>query len=1092
MAMSGSFGAFLQTCKAREKDPVEWTCSLCCALATDNEYIFASERGEIASLEETADRDIPHKYSSTSDIIPAKVVALARIGATCTSGLESGAIQVWNCITGKEIACHVIEQEALTCLGMLSEGECMFGLASGKVGLWRYGLDKHSILEGNHSASLTCMGITSDLKCVTAGKEGTVVVWTRDKASNQYKIQTRLQGHEGGISCLLILSPSQYVSGSQDTVIKVWDSGSELASLKGHCGAVTCLVLLNLSVLASGSEDKTVRIWSVSTMMSLSTLEGHEGAVTCLGVTSQKICVSGDSAGWIRLWDAVSWEGLAAFKGHSEAVTCLAVANNYCLTGSSDCKIHRWNFTQKKIKTFVGNFEGVKLIGGYRDARCVLYQGTNSVLHWDISKSSLIRSFEVEDANCMAEIDQDQYILGGEGCITILDTSTGQRLVKFDNVPELIRCVASLNDGRFILGASDKTLRIWSVALETEVRVLRGHDGIVECVAVSRDSKRCVSGSGDYTLREWDLTTYKHLGVIGSHEAIVTSVVMLGSTKCASAAWDQTLYLWDITQRSRLIALNELAGKLEYVLCLAVAGRNLLLSGSSDGTVRVWNTTKRLLVSTIHDHSAAVRSLAVFQDRYLSAASDGTVCQRDICEYFPFNSKSNLLEIEAHHLTRLIQGEIGVWAKSFRIREAGVNALHVLAYYNHADKLATVLRETPMLRGYFGSPLSLAIQRKTMGCVEEILQFCIEMQKSVDEMQASVRIIAADIPELLGCSCPSLAPFFAVLMQRHPDYVKDSFLCLSRSIPFTEYVEEFKRLEEREGEEELLQVQISMLKWNLASGSNESLALLKAVANCAEKKVLSTCYVESIITLKWNQQWLLILGNSVVYSLLWVLLLLSLFKPALWAVWSFLILNLVLLGWKATLKRNIKLVISPAEWTCRLSSLCWALLLITEHAPAKWLTVLVLMMALLQSCWIFLAFEATRGCVCVIVQVVEDLSGFLALLSYLAVSVGTLAVYLSDEAGSLQSAWESAYNVTIDTLEWTGDQLIAAIALIGVIILVSLFVSLICQAYTKSQKSFRESYLRLQLEKVLESELMLFWQRQSGRPTFVLTVKPAA
>jgi hypothetical protein len=304
-------------------------------------------------------------------------------------------------------------------------------------------------------------------------------------------------------------------------------------------------------------------------------------------------------------------------------------------------------------------------------------------------------------------------------------------------------------------------------------------------------------------------------------------------------------------------------------------------------------------------------------------------------------------------------------------------------------------------------------------------------------------------------------------------------------------VEEFRRLEEREGEEELLQVQISMLKWNLASGSNESLALLKAVANCAEKKVLSTCYVESIITLKWNQQWLLILGNSVMYSLLWVLLLVSLFKPTLWAVWGFLVINLVLLGWKATLKHSIKQVIGPAEWACRLSSLCWALLLLTEFAPAKWLTVLVLIMALLQSCSVFLAFGATRGCVCVILQVVEDLSGFLALLSYLALSVGALAVYLANEAGSLQSAWESAYGVTIDTSEWTGDQLIAAVTLICVIILVSLFVSLMCQAYTKSQRSFRESYLRLQLEKVLENELMMFWRRQSGRPTFVLTVKPA-
>lgn len=1074
MAASKSFGAFLQTCRAREKQPVRWSCGFCCALALDSHFLLASERGEIVSLEETDDRDIPQKFSSSSEVVPARVVALACLGATCTSGLENGTIQVWNCTVGKEIACHVVDMGTVTCLAMLSEAECIFGLASGRIGTWRYGLYKHSLLEDSHTASVSCVGTASSETCVTAGRDGVLIVWEREKNTGQFKVQARLQGHEGAVNCLLIVSTKRCISGAQDRSIRVWEDCRELARLEGHTGAVTCLVLVSPLTLASGAEDKTIRFWNLSSMKQRSVCE-HKGSVTCVSVTNQGLCISGDSTGCVRLWDTDTGEVVAVFPGHTEAVVCLAVAsNNQCLTGSGDCQALRWNCDQKKSKILVGHFADIKLIGGYGDSSCVLYHGKNTISHWDINKSSVIRSFEVEDANCMAEISNNQYILGGEGCLTVLDIITGQKLVKFDNVPELIRCIATIGDGRVVFGASDKTLRIWSLQLG-ELRVLRGHDGLVECVAVSRDNRRCVSGSGDYTLREWDLVSYKSLGVIGEHEAMVTNVAVLTSTMCASAAWDQTLFIWDTVQRIKLVALNELTGKLKYVLSLAVR-RNTLLSGSSDGKVRVWDTAKLELVSTFQDHSGAVQSLAVSKDCYLSAASDGTVIQRDISEYFHFNNKRipALLEIEAYHLTELIKGKTGSWAQWFCIREVGVDALHVLAYYNHAKQLSMLLKARPMLRGYYGSPLSLALERNTVDCVEGILKHCIEVQKSWKELGANVRAITEDIPELLSFSCPSLVPFFASLMQYHPRYPQDSFLCFPQSI---ECVESMTNLKEKEGEEKLLQVRVSMLKWNLTSGSSESLTLLKALADCDEKRLLATSYVEAVLVWKWKRIWPFILGHTVINIILLSLSLVCVFAPSPWTVWTFLTFHLVLLGEDGlrvsmALREQAKQAIHPFRLLCRLASVYWGTLLLAGAFPEKWLTMLVLALAFLQGVTCFQAFQATRAFVCVALQAIKDLWGLLSLISYIVLCLSALTVY--------QTGYRD--NEYTEIGSWL-------VLVVGTLLCAVTMVSLLSALLGLTQSQLCEKDLHLQLQVMLEAELLQFWRRLKGKPVYVRTVK---
>ena len=68
---------------------------------------------------------------------------------------------------------------------------------------------------------------------------------------------------------------------------------SSLATLEGHTGGVYCLIQLKSGELISGSGSYTLRVWDVESKSCQATLEGHTSHVYCLKQSKSGELISG-------------------------------------------------------------------------------------------------------------------------------------------------------------------------------------------------------------------------------------------------------------------------------------------------------------------------------------------------------------------------------------------------------------------------------------------------------------------------------------------------------------------------------------------------------------------------------------------------------------------------------------------------------------------------------------------------------------------------------------------------------------------------------------------------------------------------------
>lgn len=208
-----------------------------------------------------------------------------------------------------------------------------------------------------------------------------------------------------------------------------------------------------------------------------------------------------------------------------------------------------------------------------------------------------------------------------------------------------------------VLGSTDKTVRVWDLRTGRCTHVFRGHTSTVRCMhilhpqVIGKDDKGkdivfpeeplLVTGSRDHNLRVWRLPLVEDscetdgtfdcgeaenpylVMVLAGHTQSVRTVCGYGNL-VISGSYDTTVRVWDLRDggRSKYILLNHS----DRIYSTALDVRTMqCFSGSMDSTINVWNLKDGKFIRSLQGHTMLVGLLELSDEYLVLAAADATL-----------------------------------------------------------------------------------------------------------------------------------------------------------------------------------------------------------------------------------------------------------------------------------------------------------------------------------------------------------------------------------------------------------------------------------------------------------------------------------
>ena len=85
-----------------------------------------------------------------------------------------------------------------------------------------------------------------------------------------------------------------------------------------------------------------------------------------------------------------------------------------------------------------------------------------------------------------------------------------------------------------------------------------------------------------------------------AHENWICKVITLPSNRIASASYDKTIKVWKSNKPYNDIPIKVLRGHSKFIYCLlSIKERDLMISGSWDRTLRLWNMSTYQCITVI-------------------------------------------------------------------------------------------------------------------------------------------------------------------------------------------------------------------------------------------------------------------------------------------------------------------------------------------------------------------------------------------------------------------------------------------------------------------------------------------------------------
>ena len=218
----------------------------------------------------------------------------------------------------------------------------------------------------------------------------------------------------------------------------------------------------------------------------------------------------------------------------------------------------------------------------------------------------------------------------------------------------VVTCKISNNDRFLASGSLDTTIKIWDLNTGDCFKTLQSHTKSVECVSFSKDDKYLASTSWDKSVALWDVEKGELIHKLYKHSSGVRSCCFSlnfhqekeSFPLLATGGWDNLVLLWKFTktkitkveadmslingfvpQKNENVSVASLEGHCGPVVTVLLSKDGFLASASMDCTIKLWNSSKAILLKTFKGHSGWISAICFSPNslELVSASEDGTV-----------------------------------------------------------------------------------------------------------------------------------------------------------------------------------------------------------------------------------------------------------------------------------------------------------------------------------------------------------------------------------------------------------------------------------------------------------------------------------
>jgi WD40 repeat protein len=396
--------------------------------------------------------------------------------------------------------------------------------------------------------------------------------------------------------------------------------------LKGHSSHITAIAIShgNIPKIVSASWDASLRVWDFLSGKHILTYFDHRCPVTCVTISPSDIVFSGDQNHFIHVWDLNVGQTFRILTSHTGPVCSLSISNtsSLCAHPAPSSVSTNWSFSN-------GSYSNSILASGSENGQILIWNISNYDLVCQLTHPSRGQPVAIVSL-CLSKCPSTLLVSGGTcGTIALWKLSTQELLHVFEGHFGPVSGLTIYEDPNWIQTdtSDDCTTRISTDA-----------DGGDTIGAVHEPQHPLlVSSSADWTIRIWNLTTKTLIRILEGHSGSVESLALytptLRSPFTSSSSFPRTSSGRLVTDsnvgRGARVALegggwsfnnHPTNGTVPSSKC---QHSPLIISGGRDETIRVWDLMTGALYRNLEDHAEGIGDVTTHSNQDTGEGEEG-------------------------------------------------------------------------------------------------------------------------------------------------------------------------------------------------------------------------------------------------------------------------------------------------------------------------------------------------------------------------------------------------------------------------------------------------------------------------------------